>query len=54
MSATVNYRLINNSELQFIWQTLILMGIGLLLVVVFIILLVKAVSGAPKAPSGIK
>ena len=44
MKATVNYRLINTDEQAFIVETLALMGIGAVLIFVFIGMLFKVLS----------
>ena len=44
MSAVVEYRLVNKLEQQFVWETLMLMGVGIVLIVFFGTVLLKALS----------
>ena len=46
MSAVVEYRLVNKLEQQFVWETLMLMGVGIILIVFFGTVLLKALSSS--------
>ena len=46
MSAVVEYRLVNKLEQQFVWETLMLMGVGIVLIVFFGTVLLKALSSS--------
>ena len=51
MKATVSYRLINQEEHAFIIATLIFMGIGFVLIFIFIGLLFRALNPKTRAPN---
>ena len=51
MTAKVNYRLINQQEHSFIVQTLVFMGVGFLLIFLFIGLLFRALNPKTRPPA---
>ena len=51
MTAKVNYRLINQQEHSFIVQTLIFMGVGFVMIFLFIGLLFRALNPKTRAPA---
>ena len=50
MHATINYRLINQQEQNFILETLIFMGVGFIMIFLFIGLLFRALNPKTRAP----
>lgn len=46
MTATFEYRLVNKLEQQFVYETLCLMGVGIVLIVFFGTVLFKALSSS--------
>ena len=46
MSVSVDYRLVNKLQERFVYETLILLGVGMLLIVLFGLFLYKALSSS--------